>query len=356
MVEGTLEYYISALIETVGNGSVSMSFAGQNSTDNNSTLAEGITSYDQCSSSSSSNGSGISGFFEGIGSAISNAVSQAACQISNTVNSVDMELDAAKGFLDGAAAESPGQTNATFTNVDLFSGYSGTCPPVLCKMRASIVAACQVYQNTPGIIGSGSRVIHGDYSTDVGVAWDAANITGLIAFRGSQSDEDWIQDFKQFLSDSPYSSVLENMYPEAQVHHGFLEQLQAVTDKAPNTTQIIGDVLMDMSGGVTPSLVIITGHSLGAGVASLAAPWAALQWPGADIRCVTFGNPKPGNQAYSDAFRDLVGRQYRVANHLDVVPELPTFNGYVAVGNGTGLWATNNTVYLQERPACQSAI
>ena len=42
------------------------------------------------------------------------------------------------------------------------------------------------------------------------------------------------------------------------------------------------------------------GHSLGAGVASLAAPWAALQWPGADIRCVTFGNPKPGNQAYSD--------------------------------------------------------
>ena len=120
MVEGTLEYYISALIETIGNGSVSTSFAGQNSTDSNSTLAEGITSYDQCgSSSSSSNGGGISGFFQGIGSAISNAVSRAACQISNTVNSVEMELDAAKGFLDRAAAESPGQTNATFTNVDV---------------------------------------------------------------------------------------------------------------------------------------------------------------------------------------------------------------------------------------------
>ncbi len=47
------------------------------------------------------------------------------------------------------------------------------------------------------------------------------------------------------------------------------------------------------------------GHSLGAGVASLAAPWAALQWPGADIRCVTFGNPKPGNQAYSDVSSHL---------------------------------------------------
>ena len=117
MVEGTLEYYISAIIETIGNGSFSTSFAGQNSTDNNSTLAEGITSYDQCGSSS--NGGGISGFFQGIGSAISNAVSQAACKISNTVNSVEMELDAAKGYLDESAAESPGQTNATFTNIDV---------------------------------------------------------------------------------------------------------------------------------------------------------------------------------------------------------------------------------------------
>lgn len=51
------------------------------------------------------------------------------------------------------------------------------------------------------------------------------------------------------------------------------------------------------------------------------------------------------------AFRDLVGRQYRLANHQDVVPELPTFNDYVAVGNGTGLWAVNGSINLQERPA-----
>lgn len=50
------------------------------------------------------------------------------------------------------------------------------------------------------------------------------------------------------------------------------------------------------------------------------------------------------------AFKDLVGKQYRLTNHLDVVPELPTFNDYTEVGNGTGLWAVNNTIYLQERP------
>ena len=77
-----------------------------------------------------------------------------------------------------------------------------------------------------------------------------------------QSTEDWIEDFKQFLSDSPYSTVLEEMYPDAHVHHGFLQQLQAVTDKAPNRTQNIGNVIMDMSGGVSPGLVIVTGKRL----------------------------------------------------------------------------------------------
>lgn len=52
------------------------------------------------------------------------------------------------------------------------------------------------------------------------------------------------------------------------------------------------------------------------------------------------------------AFGQLVGRQYRLTNHLDVVPELPTYNDYVAVGNGTaGLWATNSTIFMQERPS-----
>ncbi|KAL3157193.1 hypothetical protein ABBQ38_001432 [Trebouxia sp. C0009 RCD-2024] len=350
MVQNSLQYYVSALMESIGDASVSTAFAGQNSTDNNSTLVDGVANYDECAR----NDSGGGGIFSRIGNAISNFVGSAACEISSTVSDVVQEVDAARGYLDNSAEESPGQINATFTNVDLFSGYNDSCVPILCKMEAAIVASCQVYYNNDGIIGPGSQVIHGDYSTDVGVRWDAANTTALIAFRGSQSIEDWIQDFKQFLSDAPYSTVLENMYPDAHVHHGFLQQLQAVTDKAPNTSVNIGNVLMNMSGGVPPSLVIVTGHSLGAGVASLAAPWAALQWPSADIRCVTFGNPKPGNAAYAQAFRDLVGRQYRLTNHLDVVPELPTFNDYTEVGNGTGLWATNQTVYLQERPPMNS--
>lgn len=119
MVQNTLQYYASALIETVGNNTFSTSFAGQNSTSNNSTLVQGIENYNECSSSGSSSEGSNSGFFSSIGNAISNAVSSAACEVSSVVNSVGMEVDAARGYLDNSAEETPGQRNATFTNVDV---------------------------------------------------------------------------------------------------------------------------------------------------------------------------------------------------------------------------------------------
>ena len=33
-------------------------------------------------------------------------------------------------------------------------------------------------------------------------------------------------------------------------------------------------------------------------VAHLAGIWAALQFPDADVRCITFGSPRVGNAAY----------------------------------------------------------
>ena len=115
------------------------------------------------------------------------------------------------------------------------------------------------------------------------------------------------------------------------------------------------------------------GHSLGAAVATLLAPWAALQWPSADVRCVTFGSPRVGNQAFTNvssqscctltsqqggcfpalpsaagpeeliscadsahhhsdvsclqAFAQLVGVERRMVHENDIVPSVPTFTG-----------------------------
>ena len=44
--------------------------------------------------------------------------------------------------------------------------------------------------------------------------------------------QDWVQDFKLWLTESPASSYFQELYPGTQVHAGFLEQFRAVTDQA----------------------------------------------------------------------------------------------------------------------------
>lgn len=68
------------------------------------------------------------------------------------------------------------------------------------------------------------------------------------------------------------------MCPDAHVHHDFLEQLQAATNKAPNSTQNIGDVLMDMSGRVAPSLVTVTGQGPSNDSMVIANAYTAVPW------------------------------------------------------------------------------
>ena len=44
-----------------------------------------------------------------------------------------------------------------------------------------------------------------------------------------------------------------------------------------------------LTGGLDPFHVTVTGHSLGGAVAAISASWFALQYPGADVTCITFG-------------------------------------------------------------------
>ena len=58
-------------------------------------------------------------------------------------------------------------------------------------------------------------------------------------------------------------------------------------------------------------------------VVNAGATWAALQYPQADIRCVTFGSPRVGNKAFKRAFHTLVGTSLRLVHGGDPVPVLP---------------------------------
>lgn len=62
-------------------------------------------------------------------------------------------------------------------------------------------------------------------------------------------------------------------------------------------------VVEGMSGGTPPTKVLCSGHSLGAGLATLCGVWAALQWPATDVRVVTMGSPAVGNLEFARVSR-----------------------------------------------------
>ena len=138
-------------METIGSSRASTAFAGQNSTANNSTLVQGISSFAECNSASNNDSppesSGISGVLDRVGNAVSGVARTAACKISSAVsptldnlNAFAEELDAARGYLDNSEEESPGQTNLTLTTVNV----SRPIPPLV---NCSACARSPYFQN-----------------------------------------------------------------------------------------------------------------------------------------------------------------------------------------------------------------
>jgi predicted lipase len=69
--------------------------------------------------------------------------------------------------------------------------------------------------------------------------------------------------------------------------------------------------------------LIVTGHSLGAGIAAIAT--AALTGLGHEMTTYTFGEPKNGDQEFADYLESLVSddNYYRITHANDGVPQIP---------------------------------
>lgn len=215
--------------------------------------------------------------------------------------------------------------------------------------------ANNAYWDTDGSITDNSVTIKAPAAgTVVAVGWLPAAKTAVLAFRGSSSAVDWLENFDQWLTLAPATPVLKNLFPDARVHMGFLDQFQAVADRAPGPQWSVKRRLLALTGGVDPALVILTGHSLGGAVATIGGVWASYVWPGADVRVVTYGAPATGNAEWAQAVASVVGRVWRVVNKWDIVPTLPPLIGYAQADYG-GWLPSGSSMMLEARPKPPSA-
>ncbi len=152
-----------------------------------------------------------------------------------------------------------------------------------------------------------------DQATDTQALVELNGGVVVVAFRGSSSARDFVQDVKArreelvwSLNDSP-----------AEVHAGFLQSFEAVTVSVVQQVRELLDGLADPK-------VYITGHSLGGALAILCA--LEFHRQGLPVAGVfTFGQPRVGNKTfaviYNEALKDVT---FAMVNEGDPVPLLPT--------------------------------
>jgi triacylglycerol lipase len=131
------------------------------------------------------------------------------------------------------------------------------------------------------------------------VARDQASKAVFVVFRGTQSPEDW-------MSDLTFPQVA---HPWGRVEAGFWFLYAQCSADVRNAVKSAG-------GSGKP---IVTGHSLGAALALLAA--ADLADTGAAM--YSFAGPRVGDPAFANAFNRQVGQAWRVTNTEDVVTTVP---------------------------------
>ncbi len=210
----------------------------------------------------------------------------------------------------------------------------------------------EVYQNFKNIKFSEWReaipvlVEKSDTDTQLAIVEDASQQIGTIVFRGSSSDRDWTINFKTDVQEQEWSREDKKEYREEMrtVAETVKEEKNLVY---PSTYGTPTNPVKMHSGFVSAYLSVrddihkhiqehaakryrVTGHSLGAALATLCA--VDLQYNFGDritIEAYTFGSPRVGNPAFVESFSRRVPDSWRVVNGWDAVAGLPApWQGY----------------------------
>lgn len=124
----------------------------------------------------------------------------------------------------------------------------------------------------------------------------------VIAFAGTASKTNVKTDAK--ISDVAFDGCGNS---KTRVHTGFMHAWQSVRDH----------ILQQPKGSY-----VLTGHSLGGALATLAALDMACL--GYEVKVVTFGSPQVGDELFADAFAEKVKDSVRVVIPLDPIPKALT--------------------------------
>ncbi|KAH0544741.1 hypothetical protein FGG08_001108 [Glutinoglossum americanum] len=194
-------------------------------------------------------------------------------------------------------------------------GTRVTCPPGNCPLVEAATTTMLTEFTDSGITGVTGFV-----------AADATNNLVVVSFRGSVSANNWIIDFLVDLVDTGLCSG-------CKAHTGFWISWAAARNQVLNAIT----TGMNLYPGYQ---LVVTGHSLGAAIATLAA--AELRNSGHTVALYNYGSPKVGNDALAVHVTNQPGGNFRVTHTDDPAPRFPLLNLYEHINPEYWITTGNN--------------
>ena len=171
---------------------------------------------------------------------------------------------------------------------------------------------------------------YGSRGTQVFIASKQDNNLAVVAFRGTELD-----DPSDLFTDANFV-----LTPWADDSGGSLGQVHKGFAKALENNDILGKVRICLDSMVPSTRVLLTGHSLGAAIATL----AASRMPSSHL--YTFGSCRVGNASFARAMQSV--SHTRFVDCCDLATRVPPEEfSYVHVGS---LWYVDRNGQLLESP------
>ncbi|WIA37880.1 hypothetical protein OEZ86_014727 [Tetradesmus obliquus] len=193
---------------------------------------------------------------------------------------------------------------------------------------------------------------------------DTLGDTMVVAFRGTETEGEGAA--ADILTDiyalQTHIGDMEGVPPEkhseeVQVHRGFLASFNDVVQPTASGKY---DALREardalMGEGVLPARVVVTGHSLGAALATLGAFWLKTIMPSVTVECWAFASPRVGNKEFAEVFASTVDSCFRFTHKNDVVPAVPASPFWVHVRQPVLLLEPGRNTYGHQLPTAMPA-
>lgn len=151
----------------------------------------------------------------------------------------------------------------------------------------------------------------------------------VIAFRGTATCLEWLENLRATLTELPWSDDIHiQKHSIPMVESGFLSLYTSGTDSFPSLRQMVHEEISRLlqSYGDQPLSLTITGHSLGAALATLAAYDIKQSFKRAPlVTVISFGGPRVGNRSFRKRLEKQGTKVLRIVNSDDVITKVPGF-------------------------------